>query len=316
MRPVRVLLLYLAYVFLGGALLAPVLWWLVQRNAGFTPEQLAAPLTPEAKDALNWVQKLARNPFHRYVNRSFLILAVLGLYPLLRTLGANSWAAVGLNCPWKQWRVAAGGWLRGFGWGFVSLALVAAGALLTGARQINPSQPASWWLSHFLNAAAAALLVSILEELLFRGVLHASLRRIHPFLVAALVSSGIYALVHFFSRPPSPTEIHWFSGLQIFAQMLRGFVDFPMLIPGFLNLTLAGLSLAVAFEYSRSLYFSIGLHAGWIFWLKSYAFLSVEKSPSTFWGSSKLIDGWAALLILSVVFFALSRKKNAPATAA
>ena len=62
----------------------------------------------------------------------------------------------------------------------------------------------------------------------------------------------------------------WNSGLILLPRMLGGFADFHALVPGFFNLTLAGVLLGLAYQRTGNLYFSIGLHAGWIFWLKTY----------------------------------------------
>jgi uncharacterized protein len=80
-------------------------------------------------------------------------------------------------------------------------------------------------------------------------------------------------------------------------------------VPGLLNLTLVGMILGLAYQRSGSLYFSIGLHAGWIFWLKTYGFLTEEANPSLSWfyGTSALINGWLAAIILTVVLVVLSR---------
>jgi hypothetical protein len=84
--------------------------------------------------------------------------------------------------------------------------------------------------------------------------------------------------------------------------MLGGFADFHALVPGFFNLTLAGVMLGLAYQRTGNLYFSIGLHAGWIFWLKTYgAFtISAPHAATWFWGTGKLIDGWLALIVLVV----------------
>ena len=85
--------------------------------------------------------------------------------------------------------------------------------------------------------------------------------------------------------------------------MLSGFFDVEQVVPGFFNLTLAGALLALAYQHTGNLYFSIGLHAGWIFWLKFYGFFTrdIETANAWFWGTSKLIDGWLALIVLSSV---------------
>src|SRR5882724_3383997 len=54
MRPLRALGIYIAVVFLGGALLVPWLYSLAQAWAGTVPQ-------------------LAHQPFHRFVNRALLI---------------------------------------------------------------------------------------------------------------------------------------------------------------------------------------------------------------------------------------------------
>jgi hypothetical protein len=54
---------------------------------------------------------------------------------------------------------------------------------------------------------------------------------------------------------------------------------------------------------------SIGLHAGWIFWLKSYGFLTREThgAARAWWGSERLIDGWLPLAVLAAVFGVMLR---------
>ena len=63
---------------------------------------------------------------------------------------------------------------------------------------------------------------------------------------------------------------------------------------------LAGILLGLAYQRTGNLYFSIGIHAGWIFVLKLYTTFTVPVSttPSSFWGTGKLIDGWVAFLVL------------------
>jgi hypothetical protein len=63
--------------------------------------------------------------------------------------------------------------------------------------------------------------------------------------------------------------------------------------------------LALARERTRSLAFSIGLHAGWIFWLKAYGFATsdVPGANPAIWGSGRLFDGWLALGLLALQAF-------------
>jgi hypothetical protein len=87
--------------------------------------------------------------------------------------------------------------------------------------------------------------------------------------------------------------------------MLRGFADFHALVPGFFNLTLVGILLGLAYQRTGNLYFSVGLHAGWIFWLKTYGAFTTDSAGEKiwFWGSGKMIDGWLAFFVLLATLF-------------
>ncbi len=290
MRPLRSILVYWGIVFLGGALLAPWLYRLTQAGAGLSPA----------------LQKLADQPFHRFVNRSLLALAILGLWPFLRSMGVKSWRAVGLGWHSEIWRQAA----CGGGVGFGSLALVALLSWAAGARQLNLDHSASELLNHVLSAILTAAFVATVEELVFRGALFGALRQAWRWPPALVMSSLAYALLHFFQRPEPLSEINWASGLALLPRMMRGFSDLEQLVPGFLNLALAGLTLGLAYQRTGRLYFSIGLHAGWIFWLKTYGFLTRDVAGASIWlwGTHKLIDGWIAFLILALVWWGLCRR--------
>ena len=278
MRPLRALIIYLLVVFVGSALLAPWLYWLAQSA----------------------IPKLAQQPFHRFVHRSLLVLALAGLYPLLRSLGARTLADVGLVKPTGQWRKL----FSGLGLGFFSLALVAAVALIAGARSWPEHLTLAKVVGRIFSAGLSAGVVAVVEEILFRGGIFGGLRRVCGWRLALVVSSAIYAVVHFFARTSDPQTVTWLSGLDQLGLMLGGFTDWQGVIPGFFNLTLAGAMLAFAFQRTTNLYFSIGLHAGWIFWLKLYAALTTEVSGVNIWlwGSSKLIDSWLALGVLALTF--------------
>jgi membrane protease YdiL (CAAX protease family) len=283
---------YLALVFLGGSLLAPWLYHLIQWGAA----------------NYSGLEHLAQNPFHRYVNRSLIVLGVLGLVPYLRRIGVRSWTGAGLGRTPAMGKHLGQGFLLGFG----SLAIVAVVTVMAGARNLNHQHTGAEVLKHIGNAGLAAILVAPLEELLFRGALFGGLRKACAWPGALLVSSALYALVHFFERPASPETVDWASGLVVLGRMMRGFVDLDTLIPGFFNLTLAGIILGLGYHLSGTLYFSIGLHAGWIFWLKSFGFMTEEaaRTHRWFWGTGKLIDGWLAFAILSGVLIVVWRTRH------
>ena len=279
MRPLRALVIYIVVVFVGGALLAPWLYWLAQSSAHSFP-------------------KIAAEPFNRFVDRSLLVLALAGLWPVLRALGVASWREAGLVRPRGQWNKLLGGLLVGF----LSLAVVGGMAILCGNRVFNRAATAHEVVSAICSAIGTAAIVAVMEEILFRGGIFGGLRKFFHWPVALVVSSLIYALVHFMHRADFSGAVGWNSGLALLPRMLAGFADFQAFIPGFLNLTLAGVLLGLAYQRTGNLYFSIGLHAGWIFWLKTYGtFTPAPPAPAWFWGTGKLIDGWLAMMVLVAV---------------
>jgi len=291
MRPLRSLLIYLVVIFFGGALFAPCLYWAGQ----WAGEQIPR------------LAKLSTQPFYRYLHRSLLFFAIAGLWPFLRSAGLTSWRAVGLVKPAGNWRKL----LAGVAIGFASLACVALLAIASGTRMVKGELTRSVLLSSIVSASFTAVVVGLLEELLFRGGIFGALRKASHWTVALVVSSALYALVHFFNeKPASPAEITWFSGLDLLPSMLHGLVEVEKLIPGVFTLLLAGMILALAYQRTGNLYLSIGLHAGWIFWLRFYGAITIAN-PSVnqrLWGSGKLIDSWVAsgilLLLLGLGLFA------------
>ena len=278
-NPLRPLALYLLLVFGGGCLLAPWLYALVQ---SLNHEGLSA--------------GLAQQPFYRYVHRCLLLVAVAGLSLLCRAFGIRNLREAGWSSPRNG--VRALGW--GLVVGFLTLAVPVAGALAFGAREFVPVASRLTLLSHVPSWIATALFVAILEELLFRGVLLGGLQRRWSRPAALCVSSAVYALVHFFAKPANPSEIVWWSGFTVLKDMVRGFVDPGQIFPGFFSLFIVGLILGRLFQTTRSLWPGMGLHAGWIFWLKSHGSISQETSQAAaiLWGTHKLYDGWIPLLVI------------------
>jgi hypothetical protein len=295
MRPILSLLVYLIVVFIGGTLLAPWLFWLARWGAG------------------HWhaLSRLAANPFHRFLGRSLLGLAVLGLWPLLRSAGMASWREIGLV---KQ-NQAGVEILRGFVLGWASLAGAAALAWAFGARAFIPHASAAGLGRAVFSATLAAVIVAVLEEVLFRGALFGLLRKAIPWPAALVVSSTVYSLAHFIAKAEWALPVRWSSGLMLLGEMVN---HHPPLVPAFFTLFVAGAILALAYQRFGTLFFPIGLHAGWIFWLKACRLIFRQTGPArSFWGSDNLIDGWLSLFILIFVLSLVARRKRqAPLNAA
>ena len=289
MRPIFLLAAYLLAVFGGGALLAPWLYRLAQWGAG------------------HWtaLAGLANNPFSRFVLRSMLGLAVLGLWPLLRGCGMLSGREMGLTKRGRPLRNLAVGFAIGFG----SLAGAAGLAILCGGRTAHVPHSQPELIHVLLGATATAGAVALVEELIFRGALFGILRKTLAWPAALAVSSAVYASVHFLQKTAAPQAIDWLSGIRLLPEMCRIPPDGLGLAPAFFTLFLAGAILALAYQRTGALFMSIGLHAGWVFCLAAYRALTQEASRASrpIWGSDKLIDGWLPFFIMALVLAGMWR---------
>jgi membrane protease YdiL (CAAX protease family) len=287
-RTAGLLLCYVAGVFVGGALLAPWLFHLAQWAAGEFPT----------------LQGLAGQPFHRYVNRCLLVVAVAGLWPLLRALNLADRRALGLVNPLEARRPLALGLALGFGSLLVAAVLMA----LAGVRTFNFSHAVPVLLKLLVNATLSAVAVALLEETIFRGVVFGALRRAWSLWPALLVSAALYSVVHFLARVQHTGPVEWTSGLALLPRMMRGIAAPEHLLPA-LTLTLAGVALGLAYQRTGNLWFSIGLHAGWVFWLKVFKTVTTAGAGAggAFWGTEKLLDGWLAFLVMAAVLAVVAR---------
>ncbi|PAW76215.1 MAG: hypothetical protein B9S32_15925 [Verrucomicrobia bacterium Tous-C9LFEB] len=265
-------LFYLALVLVMTGLLAPVFYWVAD----------------------HWMHA----PFSRYVNRALMVSALLALLPYFL----------------KNWRLLGMGWHRtsrrdlllGVGISLASVALVLLMHQLSGSRQWTGQLT----LKTALGAVVAALLVSPLEELLFRGAIQRSLIvRLGAF-AGWLVTGLFFASVHFIKVPRSfqPDPVTWLSGFHSLGLALAPLGRLETYGSAFFCLLVVGLILGWMAVRTRHLWLSIGLHAGWIVGLKCGSSLSEPtKRASDLIGGSDLLSGGLTLIMLALLGLALWR---------
>lgn len=273
MRPARVIFAYLAAIVIGGALLAPWLFWLVQ--------WLAANVEVCAG--------LARHPFKRIFNRSLLIIALAGLWPFWRALGYRSVKEVGFTRDARWWIQL---WIGGaLGLGSLTVLVLVTGTELDWSA-------ASWSLAGRLVLTAGA--VAVIEETFFRGALQGALQKKMPPWGAVALASAMYSAVHFLKPTGFRIEagdVGWASGLACLGQIFSQSFARPEVLIGFVTLALAGSILGLGYRRSGGLYFSIGLHAGWVWpneWVREL-------------GRISLLEDWRAWPVLLVMLWAVYR---------
>ena len=262
--------------------MAPVAWLAVFSDA-------------PALSFLNFLE--SHDDFHRYFNRCLLLLALVGLGLLWRVTKIKSWAELGwTDFPKTKTHIGMGLLI-----GLASLMAIATLGLIFEAREFRPAHPLGEWGNHWLNTLGAAFAVGILEETLFRGMLFGLLRRDMNWRWAAVASALLFASVHFIDQRPNISEITWSTGFTAFPQFIHDFSNDPHWPAYAVNLLLAGLILAGAFQRTGNLFVAIGIHAGWIIALKTSSFISAPVNSHVFWGDNKTSDGWAATPLLAVM---------------
>lgn len=235
------LLVYFSGVILLACLISPPLYWAGSALADW--------------GVLPFLQGF---PFHRYFSRCMQIAAVLMLWPAFRWIGIRRIAELGLerNPLWRR------DLLAGLAIAFIPVLALGMGYMTFDIYHWKKGLSIAGGLSILATAGT----VAILEEFLFRGVLLGlCLRSMKP-VAAVLVSSAVFAIVHFMrvAKPASKEAVSWASGFAQIPQAFSSAPPWPLLGWGIFSLLLAGILLAFVTLRTRSLFLPIGIHAGWI----------------------------------------------------
>jgi len=282
LKAAAAIFLYAVVVIVAGALIAPWIFW-------------ALPATGSS-----W---LADQPFRRVFNRSVMIAALAGLWPLLRAVGHRSWADLGYART-ARWRSQL---LTGLALGVGSFLLAGIASLALGARHFDLTRAEGHLASSLVKYALTGILVGVVEETFFRGGLQGALQRSLPLPGALAITSAVYAALHFLKPKGLVIEagdVRWDSGFDCVASVLTNSIATPGVGVAFVTLALAGMILGWAFAKTRALYLSIGLHAGWVFTLKTYSLLTDGRgADANRWlGGGQLTENVLTWPVLMAVF--------------
>ena len=245
-RSLGKIFLYALFVFLGGALVAPQAWKLIQL---LPPDQLHG-----------LIGDVQRMPFHRYLSRSIQVAAIVLLPLLLLSLHVRSLEELGLYSNDRRFKDLLAGLASG-----IPAALVLMTAIfLSGALEFH----ANWRPSVLPRIAVSAVVVAVMEEFLFRGVILGFLRQSFSRWIAICCSALIFAGLHFLNLPSSGNEkvapTVW-SGFSALSSLDQSLPPWPLFGWAFATLLLAGIILAWMTTRTGSLWASIGLHGSWVF---------------------------------------------------
>jgi hypothetical protein len=242
--------------------------------------------------------------FNTLVSRGAEFILAFGLFPLGRWLGVGK-PDIGMALSSATFRRYL---FKGFGYGALMLGLHSLLLLAIDVRLLHPD-PIE--IIRLLRLAGKGLLiglaVSAIEEPVFRGFLLGSLAQRTSRMNAVFISALYFAGLHFLDSDlrPATGDIHWNSGLVIVTDAFAKFggIEFN----SFLALFTAGAFLACIrlTDFNSSLPFCMGIHAGWVFIIKTAKpFTHVNADSSLAWLVSHfdgfighLSSAWISVLI-------------------
>lgn len=284
-----------ALLFAG--LIAPLVYFAMQSLAEGNPD--------------GWAASLVERSFDKFVDRCRYIPILILLPWIMLVVGLLGRSQGFLTSNDLRHRPGSLSW-------FVSsfiLGLALAGLVIVMQLSFTWYWPqevdgAVGWLKIIASAALSALLVGLVEEILFRSLIFRLFYTAMKPKKAILFSSMVYAYLHF-SAPAeflasANADPGFLAGLQVALLNAVGcFLNFDFM--QFANYTSLGALFCVLYLRARSLWAPVGLHAGIVFVMLVYQ-KSVSVFPDDlrwFFAGSGLTDGLLPLILtlaLTAVF--------------
>jgi membrane protease YdiL (CAAX protease family) len=206
---------------------------------------------------------------------------------------------------------------RGFLIAMVAMAALVFAAAVMGARSSETAIGLWLKIPQYLLAAVA---VAIIEEGFFRAFLLGGMEGDIGPTGAILLSSAIYAIAHLVrSRSKVPLAgFHPLAGFETIGLSLSNLGHPLVLLPTFIGLFLLGIVLAEAFLRTGTVYFSMGLHAGFVVGAKMWPHMTSGGLRLPGWlggyGPQPLVSGvaaWAIAIALLLLIRPLTRTSRA-----
>lgn len=305
-RGLRLLLAVYLGSLLFAALVSPWVYWGIQNLHEAFPRTF---------------KYLAFKDFDDYFDRLRWVPVVLSLPIVFVKCHLFSFKQLGIV--WGK-----GGVRRFLGWfgaGFALLLCVSLGQLFFSGAEFKNSLHFGGVVWILLKALAGGVVLGLLEEIVFRGLILRMFYTAGGPLLAVLLGSLFFAYAHFkmpgeiwqnafpshqesdaalvyaleFGYPPPDDfqRVTPWSGFFVAGWTLIGISENFQAIK-FMNLFLLGIVLSIATLRTHSLLPAIGLHAGIVFALLSYRKLVDIPAQSWFFGSNALVDGVLPSLLL------------------
>jgi len=206
-------------------------------------------------------------PFRKIISKSTQLFLILSIFPAMAYLKINK-----EELGFASRSVFLKQLLQGFGLGFMTLmpVFIAQYVLKINVIDITHIWTAGLVARNMAISLLLALIISLIEEPLFRGILLVGLGKKLPVSAAILISSIYYAALHFLSpKTDIPVqELNLFSGFKLLGEAVTSLFN-PNILSAFFALLLVGIFLGVLrTQMKSSLGLCIGCHTCWVWQIK------------------------------------------------
>lgn len=260
---------------------------------------LLAPLAAVAVSAAGW-----RFPFPRIFDRTVMATLLIAMLFAARDLNLVTLLSRGFKHPAPLSIARA---MRGFVVALIAIAVLYGLALAVDRGGVGNHGAAALIPKYFLSAIA----IAFIEEAFFRAFLLGGMRTDFGDRIALIASAAIYAIAHLVRSPAHfyVTGYEPAAGLITLAHSVDQFTNPGIAIPTLIGLFLLGIVIGEAYLLTGSVYFSIGLHCGFVLGAKMWPKIILNRAAIPWWiaggGAIPLIGGAAAWVIAIVIFASL-----------
>lgn len=243
--------------------------------------------------------------FQKIISKSTQILLILSIFPAMKILNIDKEQLGFAARPvfFKQL-------LQGLILGLLTLLPIFVALVLL---KINVFDADHHWTVGLVCTKLAytlilALIISLIEEPLFRGILITGLSKKIPVVLAIIVSAIYYASLHFLDNNTviAVQDIHFFTGFTLITGAFTNVFN-PMMFSSLISLMMVGIFLGILrTQVKNSLGLCIGCHASWVWQIK----MSKSLFDTNIWSEyiylvgsydgivGPLVTGWLALEII------------------
>ena len=244
-----------------------------------------------AYPAYELTSRFAGWPFHRVASRIAMLALAFTLIITCRRMRLNTRRDFGYGLPWRRFLTLC------LLWGAVGVATAGVGAAFLLATHLRIGVSLSG--SYVLTALGSGIAVALIEETVFRGLMHTAIERESGPWTAALLTAPLFAVLHFVAKVRiAPQDVGWGSGFDLLLLSFAPLSHPALVLDAFLSWLTVGLILSLTRVLTGNIAVAIGLHAGWVVVLRMLQLCTVGGSSPAYSAWVSRFDGLLGFWLL------------------